>query len=481
MDNLRNLYVNGPGSSPRIRPTPLQTGPAPRRLPTPLSQRSNPSNYGGSTEAGASTAPPYTSPIATLPYHDQRLPTGQQQQQRGNPTVASATTTPSDYSSRPGSAPWRAQEERPRSPPYERPGIGLYRMEVEPREPRPSYAAPPVRQDVHANQSWGQAAQNLSPSLGLTSRESMETLDIARDRERDREREREKSSPPTLTSPLEVINTTAESTLQQSEHGWIVDMLEGKGQSSEESTIIPSHPVALTDTAKLRSPVQTPTVTTPGPITITTPVSPSDDGEYDEEMSESESEAGTLWQPRRNSKRVSKMGLHPILTTTPAPPVPPVPPLPPVSYRGGANGRQQLSPGGNVNRYSSFTKRDSVTWAFRPPPEDMYERLEEFFPDHDLDRPVIETPSGGSSPTQAEHPPPPAFPSPNRAKHKKSIRVVAHERASKIGSTARDVLRKRSTKLWGSRVEEVTPAQAKGSIHSATPDSPPGLPTSKRK
>ncbi|KAF8529431.1 kinase-like domain-containing protein [Gautieria morchelliformis] len=293
----------------------------------------------------------------------------------------------------------------------------------------------------------------------------------------------------------------SESTLQQDEHRWIVDLLEGKGEpGSGESTVVPgaitgaalsqSLPRVLTQVPSVSSTSTTASVTTTtstlSTSTLVTPTASSstDDGEYEDE-SESESEAGTLWQPwkpgekKRSSKRVSRVGgLHPIQTSSPPiPALSPVPPPPP-SYRG-ANGRQQLSPGGNVNRHSSFTKRDSVTWAFRPPPEDMYERLEEFFPDHDLDKPVIETPSGGSSPTQAEHPPPPAFPSPNRARHKKSIRVVAHERASKIGSTARDVLRKRSTKLWGSRVEEVTPAQAKGSILSATPDSPPGVPNPK--
>ncbi|KAF8527883.1 kinase-like protein [Hysterangium stoloniferum] len=155
-----------------------------------------------------------------------------------------------------------------------------------------------------------------------------------------------------------------------------------------------------------------------------------------------------------------------------------MPPIP--SSPSNRRKRQPLSPGGNVNRNSSFVKRDSITWAFRPVPEDMFERLEDFFPDHDLDKPVIDaTPSGGSSPTQVEPHPPPAFPPPSRSKHKKSIRAAAHERASKIGSSAQNMLRKRSTKLWGSRVEEVTPAQAKGVMLSATPDSPPSVPNPK--
>jgi hypothetical protein len=67
------------------------------------------------------------------------------------------------------------------------------------------------------------------------------------------------------------------------------------------------------------------------------------------------------------------------------------------------------------------------SWAFRPPPEDVYERLEEFFPDHDLDKPVIEAPSGGISPTANEHLliPPPQANDKSRVESKKSIRIVA--------------------------------------------------------
>ncbi|KIJ45527.1 hypothetical protein M422DRAFT_166302 [Sphaerobolus stellatus SS14] len=137
------------------------------------------------------------------------------------------------------------------------------------------------------------------------------------------------------------------------------------------------------------------------------------------------------------------------------------------------------SPNRDVHRNSSFIKRDSVTWAFRPPPEEMYNRLEEFFPHHDLDKPVIDAPpSGGSSPTQPELPAPPAFPPPSKKGYKRSIRAAAHERVSKIGTSAQNMLRKRSTKLWGSKVEEVTPAQAKSAL-SATPDSPSGVPNQK--
>ncbi|KAJ6575023.1 hypothetical protein B0H19DRAFT_623877 [Mycena capillaripes] len=116
-------------------------------------------------------------------------------------------------------------------------------------------------------------------------------------------------------------------------------------------------------------------------------------------------------------------------------------------------------------RESMFTAREEDTWAPRPPPEDVYERLEDFFPKHDLDKPVIEMPSGGTSPTatSAEVPAPPMPPpSGARVRGKKSIRLVAQERKRYIDRTSRvggdeltAIQRKRSTKLWGSRVEEV--------------------------
>ncbi|KAF8198679.1 kinase-like domain-containing protein, partial [Mycena galopus ATCC 62051] len=101
------------------------------------------------------------------------------------------------------------------------------------------------------------------------------------------------------------------------------------------------------------------------------------------------------------------------------------------------------------------------TWAPRPPPEDVYERLEDFFPEHDLDRPVIETISEGS-PTRgtAEQTLAHVPSTPAKVRGKKSIRLVAQERKNIIGRTSRvegltAIQPKRSTKLWGSKVEEV--------------------------
>ncbi|EIN14140.1 kinase-like protein [Punctularia strigosozonata HHB-11173 SS5] len=118
----------------------------------------------------------------------------------------------------------------------------------------------------------------------------------------------------------------------------------------------------------------------------------------------------------------------------------------------------------------------------RPPAEDVYERLDTFFPEHNLDEPVIEAPSGGTSPTSVENPAIPMLPasaSSKQFRHKKSIRVVAAEHKRRIDRTSRmqatsssanDMLRKRSTKLWGSKLEEVTPAQGQSMI--TVPESP---------
>ena len=119
---------------------------------------------------------------------------------------------------------------------------------------------------------------------------------------------------------------------------------------------------------------------------------------------------------------------------------------------------------------------------FRPVVEEMYDRLGDFFPEHDLDEPVIEASSGGTSPTSPE--PAQPFPAPDMRKHKKSIRAIANEykreldRASGVTSmNSANVLRKRSTKLWGSKVEEVIVEQVKSaSLALSTSEESPSEP-----
>jgi len=165
-----------------------------------------------------------------------------------------------------------------------------------------------------------------------------------------------------------------------------------------------------------------------------------------------------------------------------------VPPkdTPPSSYRNPSTARQtQRRP------ESTFVDAENDSWAPRPPPENIYDHLEKFFPKHDLDKPVIEATSGDTSPTTLEPaavlpPPVPAAEERARVRAKKSIRIVAQEHKKRIDRTSRaadttsyanNMLRKRNTKLWGSRLEEVTPAQARNASSSNLPDSPSGGPT----
>lgn len=145
------------------------------------------------------------------------------------------------------------------------------------------------------------------------------------------------------------------------------------------------------------------------------------------------------------------------------PPNFPPPPPPPIQ----TSNRRKTDKSGRSNRDSQFIKAGESTWAPRPPPEEITERLDSFFPNHDLDEPLIDSSSGGSSPTAAE-PPVRGFQGSSADKekkfrHKKSIRVVAAEGKKKIdrssksdSSTVSTMLRRRNTKLWGSKLEEVT-------------------------
>jgi hypothetical protein len=140
-----------------------------------------------------------------------------------------------------------------------------------------------------------------------------------------------------------------------------------------------------------------------------------------------------------------------------------------------------MQPDHPTNGAQPFDNKNGFT---RPLPEQVYDRLDEFFKEHDLDRPVIEATSGSTSPTSTELPPLPVLASAaadGRFRHKKSIRVVADEHKRRIKNrmstaTANDMKHKRSTKLWGSKLEEVT-AQMLASGASDSPDSPTAAPT----
>ncbi|KAF9044636.1 kinase-like protein [Hymenopellis radicata] len=71
----------------------------------------------------------------------------------------------------------------------------------------------------------------------------------------------------------------------------------------------------------------------------------------------------------------------------------------------------------------------------RPDVRDVYEHLEEFFPEHDIDKPVVKTSSDSVSPFKNRH-------------ARRSIRMVAQEQMHRN-------LSRRGTRLWGGRIEEV--------------------------
>ncbi|KAN0063138.1 mitogen-activated protein kinase kinase kinase [Thecaphora frezii] len=152
------------------------------------------------------------------------------------------------------------------------------------------------------------------------------------------------------------------------------------------------------------------------------------------------------------------------------------------------------SNGGGVQRSYSFAKRDNE-WAFRPPPEQLYENLDDFFPKHDLDKPLLEMTGTPESPgvcspkveASAQLLPPSAG-SGNAAtplsRHKKSIRIVAQDRkryleraekrvAASPGAGNNALARRRSTRLWGTKVIEMTPGQEVSTPASATPSESP--------
>jgi hypothetical protein len=168
-----------------------------------------------------------------------------------------------------------------------------------------------------------------------------------------------------------------------------------------------------------------------------------------------------------------------------------VPPSPntPTSASSGASGNLGAT---DLTRKNSFAKHEDI-WAVRPPPDVVFDNLEEFFPNHDLDKPIL-VDHGNSSPPVSpmdtsdsdnnvtikplpvlKRPPqlqtitsaPAAFPKP--AARMKSIRVVAKEaieKRSRLASIAKGVkganlLRRRSTKVWGARMMEMTPGQVR--------------------
>jgi mitogen-activated protein kinase kinase kinase len=302
------------------------------------------------------------------------------------------------------------------------------------------------------------------------------------------------------------VNSNA--TLRQENQEWIRQILDNNSNNS--ATLIPK----AVDIGQ--SPIPVPPLPPLPPIASQaqnhSPYSPSQSTVVPDESDSDDS--GTLWQKRPAPK-------SPQSKLSPEKSLPRGPPLtltvPPSSFRGNVSSKgpehlvasrpapdpphseRRLAPltpnsGKLRQRGSTFTDNE-YTWAPRPAAEEVYDRLEDFFPEHDLDMPVIEATSGTGSPTTAEYsaaPPVPEKDKPEKGltRGKKSIRIVAEEHKKRIDRTSRpdnlaNVLRKRSTKLWGSRLEEVTTEQAKAEYArvlykpAPAPESPSGGPRRK--
>ncbi|KLO14494.1 Pkinase-domain-containing protein [Schizopora paradoxa] len=304
------------------------------------------------------------------------------------------------------------------------------------------------------------------------------------------------------------------STLKQEDHGYLVNLL---GGSSGEGTLKQSTPRSLTD----KTVVAVANVPAPAPMAKTESgqsayTNTTEGDEYDDEDFD---DASSLWKvpskppvpepPKRPNLVVDtdneKSPLTPSMTSssqtvTRSPGVPlslrpnqgvppnfpppnfPPPPPPPLRRPRPSNQRPRDGKSDGNKRASQFVKSSAEAWDFRPPAESIYGQMDAFFPDHDLDKPVIEQSiSGGTSPTTAEPNIPPfqntQSEKEKRFNKKKSIRIVAAEHKKKIedriskAETQSSVIRKRSTKLWGSKVEEVTPF-AIPNLPATVPESP---------
>jgi len=286
-------------------------------------------------------------------------------------------------------------------------------------------------------------------------------------------------SSPTTEPPIHIrtdTNRSSELTLKQEEHAKFAQLINGIEDLT--GTTMPSRPPL---SEKL-----TRSLTPPPPSS-----SSSETPAYSQDDDDSDPGGGTwIVRPSERPKSVSRPPLKvQIESSTESSSMnlqlPPQAP-PPTSYRPSAVSRPKKLVDRKM-RGSTFTGAGDDSWAPRPPPEDVYERLEEFFPEHDLDKPVIEASSGGTSPTTAEPmaPPPTPVPDKGRVRAKKSIRIVAEEHKKRIDRTSKadatsytnNMLRKRNTKLWGSRMEEMTSEFAKSTSNSSLPESSPGGPS----
>jgi hypothetical protein len=263
-----------------------------------------------------------------------------------------------------------------------------------------------------------------------------------------------------------------------------------------------------------------------------------DSGEdsYDDDPSTSDG-ANNLWQTPlvKRISRIYKMGKSMRLSTgstvsrrfgdnrPPAQRMDESVPALPTQYE------ETLTEGSSTNsRRKNVIPMDTIdlggtVFQFRPAPEQVLEKMDTFFPDHDLDQPISDPStslfnnsgnnSGGSSPTMVDAPqdslpiigsessnlevPHPstsqatvisaaptivASPMPmgiSRQTQKKTMRMLAGQgkkkmdRMSKDGAASDTMLRRRSTKFWGNAIKELQPSEfEKGGMVATTPNLP---------
>lgn len=147
-----------------------------------------------------------------------------------------------------------------------------------------------------------------------------------------------------------------------------------------------------------------------------------------------------------------------------------------------------ITPSRLVRKKTVFAQNADQQWAFRPPPEIVVKQLSKFFPKVNLDTEVIEAVSSANdNATPAAAAAPSSASASSKLQYRKSIRRVAEERQrilekpSALSSLASvpepeagkvSIVRKRSTKMWGSKVEEVKPGQLKAQIPVAVLEVP---------
>ncbi|KZT61357.1 kinase-like protein [Calocera cornea HHB12733] len=159
-----------------------------------------------------------------------------------------------------------------------------------------------------------------------------------------------------------------------------------------------------------------------------------------------------------------------------------VPPIQTEQINGRPSSSRGASPLNSAGQPSS--DKGYGDWELRPQPEDVYDNLDQFFPGHDLDKPVLETASAGGKSPVDDVPPLGQAPAAganvkDKFKHKKSIRYVANAARKQLqhGEPGEDqktlMKRKRTTKIWGSKVEEVAPGQLLQT--PSEPESPAGV------